>query len=671
MSEAHARDAAAPEKMQRLFVYNGGFLTQPRVKRILQLSGYDIRLGAPGADDLVGVWGNSPTAYRGEAVSTHSGAGLLRVEDAWLRSLFPGRSGAPPHGLVIDQAGVHYDPQTPSDLETLLASHPLDDTVLLDRARGSVERLKEAHLTKYSAVDPALAVPEPGYVLVVDQTEGDASVKACGADRNRFLEMLFVAQEENPGAKIIIKSHPETVQGHRAGYFSEGDLSDRIEFFADAVSPWALLEGAVAVYTVSSQFGFEAIFAGHKPRVFGAPFYAGWGLTQDEFPVQRRQRHLSRAQLFAAAVLIYPKWYDRFSDRLCNFETTLENLAAETRAWREDNRGWVASGMRLWKREPLQKMFGSHEPMIFEDDPGKARNSGRRWMVWASKAAVGQGDAIRLEDGFLRSRGLGAELMPPVSLVQDDIGIYYDASRPSRLEALIAERAELRADQRQRAETLIRQITAAGLTKYNLGGQRPTLPQGHKILVVGQVEDDASLVHGSGEIRTNTGLLEVTREHNPNAVLVYKPHPDVEAGLRDGGGEDIVADFIATGADPTYLLQEVSEVWTMTSLLGFEALMRGVPVTTLAVPFYAGWGLTRDMAQIPPRRRAQPDIAALVHACLIDYPRYFHPEQQCAAPVEAVADWLSQANVVPPRSRANKLLAKLQGLFASRSHLWR
>ena len=280
----------------------------------------------------------------------------------------------------------------------------MDDTALLDAARGLIARLQEAHLTKYSAVDPALPVPDPGYVLVIDQTLDDASVSACGADRNRFLEMLFIAREEHPGAQILIKSHPETIAGLRPGYFKPEDLGPQMQIFTDPVSPWHLLDGAIAVYTVSSHLGFEAIFAGHKPRIFGTPFYAGWGLTQDEFPVQRRQRVLSRAQLFAAAAMIYPTWYDPFTDSLCDLERTIETLAATARAWREDRHGWVASGMRLWKRKPLQETFGRHKPMIFEDDPVKARATGRPWMVWAGKARVGHGDAIRMPLWYHRCR---------------------------------------------------------------------------------------------------------------------------------------------------------------------------------------------------------------------------------------------------------------------------
>ncbi|MCR8826047.1 capsular polysaccharide biosynthesis protein [Pseudosulfitobacter koreensis] len=666
---------AGPEKVRRLCVYNGGFLTQRRVRRILQLAGYKIALGLPREGDLVGVWGNSPTAHRGESIAAKHGAPLVRIEDAWLRSLFPGRAsgraGDPPLGLLIDYSGLHFDPAQPSDLEKILRDDPLDDTALLNRARGCIARLQEAHLTKYTAFDATRAPLTPGYVVVIDQTFGDASVRASGADRNRFLEMLFVAQEEHPGAPIVIKTHPETAQGFRQGYFTAADCNDRITMMDDAISPWTLFEGAIGVYTVSSQLGFEAIFAGHKPRVFGQPFYAGWGLTTDEFPVQRRQRSLTRAQLFAGAMLLYPKWYDPYRDCLCSAETAIETLAAQTRAWRADHLSWVASGMRLWKRAPLQKVFGRHKRMVFQDDPARARATGRPWMVWAGKAQVGHGDAVRVEDGFLRSRGLGAELVPPLSLVTDDLGIYYDPSQPSRLERLIAERASLRPDQRARAEALIRQLKDAALSKYNLGGALPELPDGPCVLVVGQVEDDASIRTGSGEICTNRALLEAARAAHPEATLIYKPHPDVEAGLRAGAFDaSDIADVVAAQTDIAALLGQVDRLWTMTSLTGFEALVRGVPVTTTGAPFYAGWGLTDDRGDVPPRRRALPDLAGLVHATLIDYPRYFDPKSGLPCPVEVVTERLASGDVPHPGA-LNRLAAKLQGVFASYAHLWR
>jgi len=675
--EAEANPAGGSAD-RRVFYFNAGFLRQRRIRRIMALAGYPLRLGQPGAGDLVAVWGHSPYARRGERVARATGAGLLRIEDAFLRSLYPGRAGAPPLGLVIDGQGVHFDADAPSDLETLLATHPLDDTALMDRARGAIARLQEGHLSKYTAFDPGLPYPDPGYVLVIDQTRGDASVTRGGADANSFREMLYHAQADNPGARVLVKTHPETAQGHRAGYFTAADESDRVRLFSDPVSPWALLDGAVAVYTVSSQLGFEAIFAGHRPHVFGRPFYAGWGLTHDNHPhpFPRRGRRLSRAQLFAAAMILYPVWYDPFRDRLCPLEDAIATLEATTRAWREDRHGWVAHGMRLWKRAPLQGFFGRHGTLRFarEGQPAGRGGAMGRAMVWAGKADTAPAGALRVEDGFLRSRGLGADLVPPLSLVCDDLGIYYDPTRESRLERMIAARATLRPDQQARAEALIKRLTSGGLSKYNLGGAFPDLPAGHRILVPGQVEDDASIRMGAGAIATNLALLERVRADNPGAVILYKPHPDVEAGLRQGhvpaDALAQLADRVLPGADPAALLGQVDEVWTMTSLMGFEALLRGVAVTTTGAPFYAGWGLTRDLGRVPARRAARPTLEGLVHAALIDYPRYRDPVTRAPCPPEVVADRLAHGPLPRP-GPANRALAKLQGAFASYAGLWR
>ena len=658
----------------QLYVYNGGFLTQTRVRRIMDLAGYDIRLGAPGEGDAVGVWGHSPTAPRGEAVAEHRDVPVIRVEDTFLRSVGLGRDGDLPIGLHIDPRGVHFDPTQPSKLELLLAEDPLDDTALLNRARAGIAAMKAAHLSKYNAFDPSLPVPDPGYVLVIDQTRKDASIKASGADSNTFKEMLFYAQTEHPGMPIIIKTHPETLAGHRDGYFGADDTSERITLCDQPMSPWALLEGAIAVYTVSSQMGFEAILAGHKPVVFGQPFYAGWGLSDDRTPVQRRQRTLTRAQLFAAAMILYPVWYDPYHDRLCSFEEAAATMTALAQAARDDYRGWVAADMRLWKRGSLQQVFGAPRKVMFASGKeafAKAKATERRLMAWASSDRT---DAVLVEDGFLRSRGLGADLIAPLSLVLDDQGIYYNATRQSRLEGLLNASPDLDEGARNRAQALIARITDAGLSKYNLN--RPTafleLPKGRRILVPGQVEDDASLRLGASEVTTNRALLAAVRDANPAAVLIYKPHPDVEAGLRPGvvADADQVADVVLDQVDPITALDVVDEVWTMTSLLGFEALLRGKKVTCLGMPFYAGWGLTDDRAMPITRRRLRVDLPALVYAALIAYPRYFDPVTGMACPVEVIVDRLEN-NDVPAPGRMNRSLAKLQGIFASYAHLWR
>ncbi len=683
--------AAGGPTSRRLCVYNGGFLTQPRIRRILTLAGWDISLGLPKDGDWVGTWGKSPTSGRGEWVSQWKNGPVLRVEDAFLRSVLPGREGEPPLGLLLDDLGVHFDSTRPSRLERILTDNPLDDSALLNRARAAMARIANAKLSKYNAFDPDRSPPETPrgapYVLVIDQTQGDASIAHAGATAATFRDMLVEARLSHPHDPILIKTHPETQRGHRAGHFSPDDENDHVRLITDPISPWELLNNAKAVYTVSSGMGFEAILAGHKPRVFGQPFYAGWGLTEDRTPPNRRNRTLTRAQLFAATMILYPTWYDPYRDELCELERVIDILEARARAWQEDHRGYVAAGMRLWKRKPLTRFFaaqGTAPAMIFDDRAERAAEGaaklGRPLMVWAGKETAAHHAApelLRIEDGFLRSRGLGADLVPPLSLVRDDLGIYYDPTRESRLERLIAARETLPDHARDRAQRLIQALCDKQIGKYNLRRAAPDLDQlgsGTRILVPGQVEDDASIRLGTTEVTTNLALLERVRAENPDAVVIYKPHPDVEAGLRAGqvATEDTarLADLVATDADPFALLAQVDAVWTMTSTLGFEALLRGVSVTCLGAPFYAGWGLTRDLGAVPARRVARPDLLALTHAALIDYPRYFDPVTGAACPVEVVVARLA-AGDVPPPGRGNRLLAKLQGLFASYAYLWR
>lgn len=665
---------------RRLYHQNLSILRNARLHRVLQLAGHELHFGLPGPGDGVLVWGRSPTAWRGERLAARRDLPLVRVEDAFLRSIHPGRArGEPAIGFLFDPVGVHFDSSGPSRMEEFLADASLYNSNILNEARHLTTCFLEGGLSKYNNDDPTLPTPDPDYVLIVDQTVGDASIRHSGATADTFRTMLAAALRDHPDRRIVIRTHPETTLGLRPGHFGPQDAGDRVTLLTAPVSPHRLLANADEVYTVSSQMGFEAILHGHRPHVFGQPFYAGWGLTKDAQPIPRRTRHLTREELFAGAMLLAPVWYDPCRDRLCGVQDVIHQLSAEARAWHQDHRGHVAAGMRLWKRPRLQAFFGATRSLQFRDDPAEAdqlaSTTGRGLLLWAGKEPetfAPRAPCLRVEDGFLRSRGLGAELVPPLSLVTDDLGIYYDPTRPSRLETLIAK--PLTACQRQRAQTLVARLTDAGLSKYNLGGELPPLPEGHRILVPGQVEDDASIRTGAGLVKANLALLQAVRAANPAAVIIYKPHPDVEAGLRAGAiaPADLrgLADVTASAADPVRLLAEVQEVWTMTSLLGFEALIRGLPVTCLGAPFYAGWGLTRDLGPVPDRRQARPDLMQLAHAALIAYPRYWDPVSRRPCPPEVALDRLATGDIPHP-GRANRILSKLQGRFTSLAHLWR
>lgn len=667
----------------RLVTYSAGLAGNRRIRRILRLAGTRLTLGWPGANDGVAVWGRgSGVARRGEAVAMRTGVPLYRLEDAFLRSLRPGRTGARTLGLLVDGTGLYYDTDRPGDFTRMLDEAPVPGA-LLARAREAIGRMQAAHLSKYSATDPGLDPGAEDYVLVIDQTRGDASIRHGGADAATFGVMLAAARTEHPDATILIKTHPETAAGLRRGHFGPADTRDgRSRLLAGPYSPWRLFAGARAVYCVTSLMGFEAILAGHRPEVFGRPFYAGRGLCRDRAGPRGAARPRSAEELFALAYLEAPLWYDPCRDRLCRFEQVLDQIEAEARAWREDRSGYVALGMRRWKRPAMRRFFGR---VSFARSTQHALALATRLraplLVWAAAEPEGLAEACRtsgvtlrrVEDGFLRSRGLGADLVPPLSLAVEDTGIHFDAHCPSRLEELITAAAGggLSDPERRRAEALIDRLRRSGLSKYNLGSRPASpLPPGRRILVPGQVADDASIRRGAGLVDDNAALLAAVREANPEAVIVYKPHPDVEAGLRPGAvSRDTLAAFanvVAEGADPVALIAATDEVWTMTSILGFEALLRGRPVTCLGMPFYAGWGLTRDLGPVPRRRSARPDLAELVHAALIAYPRYHDPVSGFPCPVEVVLDRLSQGEV-PARSA----LARLQRRVPGSLRLWR
>jgi capsular polysaccharide export protein len=120
----------------------------------------------------------------------------------------------------------------------------------------------------------------------------------------------------------------------------------------------------------------------------------------------------------------------------------------------------------------------------------------------------------------------------------------------------------------------------------------------------------------------------------------------VEAGFRLGRIDDAVAgrfaDRIVRNASIHQLIGACSRVETMTSLAGFEALLRGKPVTTHGQPFYAGWGLTEDLCPIA-RRTRTVSLDELVAAALILYPHYLDPESGQPCGPEVVAERLAAA----------------------------
>lgn len=579
--------------------------------------------------DVVLAWGRKPSAQRAEAWARSQGLPMRWLEDGFLRSVGLGPD-EPPLSIVVDDQGIYYDASAPSRLESLVVAGV--DAAGQGRADALVGRWRSARASKYNQAREAPGLVHDGDVLVVDQTFGDASIAFGAASPASFTRMLEAALDEHPGARILLKVHPDVLAGRKRGHFAAlpPGAAARVLMVASPAHPPGLLERAAAVYTVTSQMGFEALLWGRPVRCFGMPFYAGWGLSQDELAAPARRVASTLTSLVHAALIGYPRYIDPEARVRCEVEQLLDWVGLQRRQRERFPARMVAVGFSRWKR-PIARAFFAGSELRFQG-PRQPVPDGAGLVLWGRRPvpAGAQGLAaerlVRLEDGFLRSVGLGADLVRPLSWVMERRGMYYDATGPSDLEVLLSVADFSEADL-TRARALRERILALGLTKYNVGHQAWRRPETtrHVVLVVGQVEGDASIKLGAPDIRTNMGLLRAVRAWRPDSYLVYKPHPDVVAQLREAGQGEGGAlrwcDEIVIDAPMDQVLRDVDEVHVLTSLAGFEALLRSRPVVTWGQPFYAGWGLTDDRVPLA-RRQRRLSLDELVAGVLLCYPTY-------------------------------------------------
>ncbi len=384
------------------------------------------------------------------------------------------------------------------------------------------------------------------------------------------------------------------------------------------------------------------------------------------------------AQLLAD--LAWTRFADPFTGRPGTALDAVALLALWRRAETENRRISAFLGMAGWKRAAIATAFGhgaGHAP--FAKNPAEALATPGIILAWASSvppALDAMARVWRVEDGFIRSIGLGVNFAPAASLAVDAEGIHYDPSRPSGLERILAETDFT--PLLPRASALRQAIADRNITKYNLGGAAglPATPGRRRVLVVGQVEDDASIRKGAGAVKTNAALLAAARAAEPDAFIIYKPHPDVQTGYRRGylppRDARRWADLALKGGNIGTLIGQVDRLHTITSLAGFEALLRGVAVTCWGMPFYAGWGLTDDRE--PPPRRGRPlSLNELVAGCLILYPRYQDPVTLLPCPPEVLLDRLAEPALWPllsPARRGYVLWWKLQGQLLRAARHW-
>lgn len=441
--------------------------------------------------------------------------------------------------------------------------------------------------------------------------------------------------------------------------------------------PWVTCEGATIIADADDQWALVAALQGCPLIVEGAGPYAnlGGGSVSSELVLQQ----VVDSQLTDAW-----SWFDPYTGRSAPL---LETIALLGR-WRElieaNRRTAAIFGVATWKRVATDALLWDGTGPVRYAKASAANVAklpvGSLAVAWMARTDAAMMESLaaagvqvgEIEDGMIRSNGLGANCVPPLSIVVDARGPHFDPSQPSELE-LILQTSAIDAPLCERAARLRQLVVARGIGKYGHDAVadshgKPVGSAKRNVLVTGQVEDDRSILCGGAGL-DNFELLRRTRALEPDARIVFKPHPDVEAGHRKGHVPDAralqFADEIDRSSSISALLSRVDAVHVITSLAGFEALLRGCAVTTHGVPFYAGWGLTRDMGPVPARRSRKRSLDELVAAALILYPRYLDPVTRLPCQPELLIERMTagQATVRTPRIVFREALGRLRLLL--------
>lgn len=680
----------------RGLIFSSGILKIPFLSAFLpeyELLKYS-RFGSQNTDCVLG-WGMKATAVKARSYATRHNLPYIALEDGFLRSSGLGVAGYPPFSMVCDDLGIYYDTTRQSRLEQLILQAEQSESLLIS-AQVALDKIKQYRLSKYNHADDFnLSLPNCPVVLVLDQTYGDMAVKCGQADGSHFQQMLQAAISENPTAEIWVKTHPDVISGKKKGYLTEADkLSTRVKLFTQDCNPLSLLAMADKVYCVTSQMGFEALMLEKPVITFGVSWFAGWGITDDRHHSikklidEKRREKRSFLQLFTAAYLQYSRYINPNTGESGTIFDVIEYLH-NAKSYAERVKGTLyCIGMSLWKRSIIKPFF--HFPqcnLVFTSLRALQKKVQKqplepeaKLLVWSNGkpelldfAKQHNLPVLRMEDGFIRSVGLGSNLVAPLSLVTDDLGIYFNAEMSSRLEYIL-QNQHFSENDLATAENLRQQLILSNIGKYNVGnsGFQLSIKDRKTILVPGQVEDDASIRTGSPQIKSNLDLLKAVRQANPDAYVLYKPHPDVVSGNRVGSIDEKLAlqyaDEIVAKANILDCIMQVDEVHTMTSLAGFEALLREKVVHCYGLPFYSNWGLTQDKLPLARRHRTL-SLLELLAAVLIYYPCYVSPENGQFINAETAIDILKQQKAQQQNDGLNRSWFAKQ--FGKLVHLYR
>ena len=231
------------------------------------------------------------------------------------------------------------------------------------------------------------------------------------------------------------------------------------------------------------------------------------------------------------------EYRDPYSGRPVAIEAAIDQLDF----WRQvidRNRGLVvAAGIARWKRREVEAMLWPGDNLVFAGNAADAveaalRAKGRdRGLAVKGAARAGRGSrspwrARASSGGRLPPFGRPGERLPPTA---------FDHLRPcgppSRPQSPLRPRGHDRSPCRSGTARPCRTAHAvAGRRRHQQicerrGSWERPVKDRRIVLVTGQVEDDLSVQLGGAGVEGNLDLIRRARAAEPDAWLVFKPHP--------------------------------------------------------------------------------------------------------------------------------------------------
>lgn len=233
---------------------------------------------------------------------------------------------------------------------------------------------------------------------------------------------------------------------------------------------------------------------------------------------------------------------------------------------------------------------------------------------------------LYLDSGLVRVPDTVALSPLGASIIVDDQAPHYETRLPSRLEDRLQHGAALTPEQERYARAAVALLYATP----NSDNTPSASSDAPAVLIIDQSQSDPYFSRNAVTFADfETMVCDALKDWPNRTIYIYREAGDdghlSQSRLLNAGIASEHIRFLEHTSAPHELFANTEAVYTVSSKLGFEALLSGKSVTCYGQPFYSGWGLTADKQPMA-RRTRQRSVLDIFHYACVDAARYADPQ---------------------------------------------